>query len=99
MLDAHTQGKHLRYRKRRSNRKANDTKPCTMPIKTQSLLSADTSRATTSVAYAKYSIIQEKLRALHKPIKNIIIRKNKAKNAKSYLLAPAVYEPNLCRKI
>ena len=63
--------------------KTNDTKPCTMPIKTQSLLFADTSRATTSVAYAKYSIIQEKSKALHKPIKNIIIRKNKAKNAKS----------------
>ena len=55
----------------------------TMPIKTQLLLFANRSRATTSVAYAKYSIIQEKSKALHKPIKNIIIRKNKAKNAKS----------------
>ena len=54
----------------------------TMPIKTQSLLFANTSRATMSVAYAKYSIIQEKPKTLHKPIKNIIIRKNKARNAK-----------------
>jgi hypothetical protein len=53
-----------------------------MPIKTQSLLFADTSLATMSVAYAKYSIIQEKPKALHKPIKNIITRKNKARNAK-----------------
>ena len=54
-----------------------------MLFRVQPLLFANRSRATTSVAYAKYSIIQEKLKAPHKPIKNIIIRKNKAKNAKS----------------